>query len=105
MGIAVNVVIDETQRRVNELMGVSTDDFFKHNKSHFMSSKAGGHSIDQITMSGCISIPLIESLQSKVNKALGIDKAGRPNAFISDTQLAVNKQMGIDNAIFLKYNK
>lgn len=105
MEISVNVVIDETQRRVNELMGVSTDDFFKHNKSHFMSSKAGGDSIDRKMMSGCISIPFIESLQSRFNKVLGIDKAGRPNAFINDTQLAVNKQMGIDNATFLKYNK
>jgi hypothetical protein len=61
--------------------------------------------IDNKIMSGCISIPLIESLQIKVKKALGIDKAGRPNEFISDTQLAVNKQMGIDNATFLKHNK
>lgn len=101
----VNVVLDETQRKVNELMGVNTMDFLKHNMSNFMSSKAGGDSIDRKMMSGCISIPLIESLQIKINKALGIDKAGRLSTFINDTQLAVNKQMGIDNATFLKYNK
>lgn len=96
--------ISEVQHKVNELMGVSDKDFLKQNKG-VKTERMERVEIDNKTTSGCISIPLIESLQIKVNKALGIDKAGHPNEFISDTQLAVNKQMGIDNATFLKYNK
>lgn len=106
------ISIDETQRKVNEMMGISDEDFFKHNKSNITAHK---HGQDAMVMSACINIPLHDALQHMVNKMFGISEQEsaireaslikRDKSLISETQKKVNSMMGIDDATFSKYNK
>ncbi|MDP1991960.1 MAG: hypothetical protein Q8K00_13170 [Syntrophales bacterium] len=96
-------IIDECQRKINALMGVSDEDFLKYGGSEAMPCKAGPSASS-----------VIDDQQRMINKQCGVSDedfianqstiSSQKDPSIDDTQRKINELAGVDDETFNKYS-
>jgi len=100
------ITIDETQSRVNELMGVSDMDFIQMNSKRAPDESVEGidESIVQVAKLMGVSLKDIRKYGYKEpSSELEMDRIGEEGQDIDDAVLRVASQMGIDSEDIKKY--